>query len=259
MTGAALALHQYRYDQKQFWREPASVFFTVALPLIFLVLFVAIFGNDTTTVGGNEIPSATYYVPAILTLALLNATFVNLTIWLTINRERGQLKRVRATPAPAWVVIAGRALTSLAVAAVMVVVVCAFGVVFYGVDLPGDTAPAAVLMIVVGTLSLSALGFAAAALVPSENAAPPVANVLVLPLEFISGIFVPSEQIPAWMNSLAGVFPVKPLFDGILTAFDPNTTGVGIDWGNVGVLVAWGVGGLILALRFFRWEPRTGR
>jgi ABC-2 type transport system permease protein len=256
VTGAALALHQYRYDQKQFWREPASVFFTVILPLIFLVLFVAIFGNGTVELeDGSEIKGATYFVPSILTLALLNATFVNLTIWLSIARERGQLKRVRATPVPAWVVIAGRALTAAAVALVMVVVVCAFGGLLYGVELPGSTLPGLLLAVAVGTFALAGLGFAAAGMVPSENAAPPIANAVVLPLEFISGIFVPSSQIPGWMDAIASVFPVKPLFDAILTAFDPATTGVGIAWGDLAVVAAWGVAGVALSLRFFRWSP----
>jgi ABC-2 type transport system permease protein len=253
----SLVLHQYRYDQRQFWREPTGVFFTVVLPLIFLVLFVAIFGNGTIELGGGrEIRGATYYLPAILALALLNATFVNLTIWLTIERERGRLKRVRATPVPAWVVIAGRALTAAAVAAVMVVVVCAVGAVLYGVELPVATLPGLLLAIVVGTAALAALGFAAAGLVPSENAAPPLANAIVLPLEFISGIFVPSEQIPDWMDSIASVFPVKPLFDAVLVAFDPTTGGPGIAWGDLAVLVAWGAAGVAVALRTFRWSPR---
>ncbi len=252
----SLVLHQYRYDQKQFWREPASVFFTVALPLIFFVLFAAIFGSSTTRVNGQDIDTATYYVPAILALSLINATFVNLVIWLTIQRERGQLKRMRATPVPARVVIAGRTLTSLAISAVMVVVVCLFGAVLYGVELPTSTLPGVVVSVLVGTFSLAALGFAVAAIVPSENAAPPVANVIVLPLEFISGIFVPSEQIPDWMNSIASVFPVKPLFDSLLEAFDPLTTGIGVDWGSLAVVAAWGVAGAIAALRLFRWAPR---
>lgn len=252
----SLILHQYRYDQKQFWREPASVFFTVVLPLIFFTLFAAIFGSDTTVVDGRKIDTATYYVPAIIALALINATFVNLTIWLTIQRERGQLKRIRATPVPAWVVIAGRTLTAVAIAAVMVVAVLLFGFALYGVDLPGSTLPGVVVSVLVGTLALAALGFAVAALVPSENAAPPIANVIVLPLEFISGIFVPADNIPDWMNTVAGVFPVKPLFDSLLAAFDPAATGIGVGWGDLAVVAAWGVGGLIVALRTFRWSPR---
>jgi ABC-2 type transport system permease protein len=253
----SILVHQYRYDQKQFWREPASVFFTVILPLIFLVLFVAIFGNGRIEIAPGElIDGATYYVPSILALALLNATFVNLAIWLTIERERGHLKRVRATPVPAWAVIGGRALTSVAIAAIMVAIVCAAGALFYGVELPTTTLPAFVVAVVVGTLSLAALGFAAAGLVPSENAAPPIANAIVLPLEFISGIFVPSEQIPGWMDAIASVFPVKPLFDSILAAFDPRTTGAGFAWGDLAVLAAWGVAGVLLAMRTFRWSPR---
>ena len=252
----SLLVHQYRYDQRQFWREPASVFFTVILPLIFLVLFVAIFGDgNIETSTGELIDGATYYVPSILALALLNATFVNLAIWLTIERERGHLKRVRATPVPAWAVIGGRGLTSVVIAAIMVAIVCAAGALLYGVELPTTTLPAFLVAVVLGTLSLAALGFAIAGVIPSENAAPPVANAIVLPLEFISGIFVPTENIPGWMNAIASVFPVKPLFDSILKAFDPTTTGAGFAWGDLAVLAAWGIAGLLLALRTFRWSP----
>jgi ABC-2 type transport system permease protein len=252
----ALALHQARYDLKQFWREPASVFFTAILPLIFLVLFVAIFGNDTTRVGGHEIKTSTYYLPAILALALVNATFVNLTIWVTIARDRGQLKRLRATPVPPWAVVAGRAASALVIAAVMTVVVCGAGVLFYGVSLPDNALPGLLLTLVASTLCFAALGFAAAALVPSENAAPPIANAIVLPLEFISGIFVPADQIPKWMLDVAAVFPIRPCFEALLHAFDPFTAGTGIEAGNLAVLVAWGVVGTGVALRFFRWAPK---
>jgi ABC-2 type transport system permease protein len=129
--------------------------------------------------------------------------------------------------------------------------------VLYGVEVPTSTLPGVVISVVVGTFALAALGFAAAGLVPSENAAPPIANVLVLPLEFISGIFVPSEQIPDWMNGIASVFPVKPLFDSLLEAFDPTTTGIGVAWGDLAVVAAWGIAGVVLALRFFRWAPRA--
>ena len=257
MSAVALALHQYRYDQRQFWREPASVFFTVVLPLIFLFLFVSIFGNRAVRVAGNEINFSTYYLPGILALSLVSATFVNLTIWLTIARERGQLKRVRATPVPAWVIIAGRTLTAVGVAAVMTVILVAIGAIGYGVQVPTTTLPAVLVALLVGVLSLSALGFAFAAVVPSENAAPPMANAVVLPLYFISGIFIPTDQTPDWMDTVAGVFPVKPLFEALLTAFDPNTSGAGFDWGALAVVAAWGVAGGLFALTRFRWTPRA--
>jgi ABC-2 type transport system permease protein len=253
----ALVLRQYRYDQLQFWREPASVFFTVILPVIFLVLFASIFGSDNVELpGGRLIGGATYYVPGILALSLVSATFVNLTIWMTIERERGHLKRVRATPAPAWVLIAGKTITSLAVGGVMTVLLIAMGRVFYNVPIPTTTLPGLVLSVLLGTLALCALGFALSALVPSENAAPPIANAVALPLYFISGIFVPSSELPDWMQSLGDVLPLRPLFDALLVAFDPRTEGVGIEWGKLAIVAAWGVVGAVLALKMFRWTPR---
>jgi ABC-2 type transport system permease protein len=252
----ALVLHQYRYDQKQFWREPASVFFTVGLPLIFMVLFTSIFGNDDITVNGQQISGATYYVPSILTLEIVSATFLNLVIWIVLQRERGQLKRVRATPVPGAVVIGGRGLTSFVIAILAVVLLCAIGVVFYGVDLPSGTLPAFIVSVFIGVLSLSAVGFAFSGFVPSENAAPAMANFVALPIYFISGIFVPEETLPDWMSKLGSVFPVKPLFDALLTSFNPATTGSGFEWGKLAVVAAWGVGALLVAMRTFRWVPR---
>jgi ABC-2 type transport system permease protein len=252
----ALVLHQYRYDQKQFWREPASVFFTVGLPLIFMVLFTSIFGNDDITVNGQQISGATYYVPSILTLEIVSATFLNLVIWIVLQRERGQLKRVRATPVPGGVVIGGRGLTSFVIAILAVVLLCAIGVIFYGVDLPSGTLPAFIVSVFIGVLSLSAVGFAFSGLVPSENAAPAMANFVALPIYFISGIFVPEETLPDWMSKLGSVFPVKPLFDALLTSFNPATTGSGFEWGKLAVVAAWGVGALLVAMRTFRWVPR---
>ncbi len=257
MTGLQLLLHQYRYDQKTFWREPAAVFFTVALPLIFLFLFVSIFGNEPVEVGGHTVKGATYYIPGIIALALLSASTVNLAISLTTLRERGVLKRVRGTPLPPWVFMAGRILTASAVSVLLVVIVTVLGRLVYGVELPGRTLPGVALTVLVGTASLCTLGFALTAVIPSENAAPAVTNAIVLPLYFISGIFIPTDQIPEAMRTVAGFFPVKHLFDALLHAFDPASPGPGIRGGNLLVLAAWGLVGLVVATRTFRWTART--
>src|SRR3954451_23574745 len=107
MSGAALALHQFRYDQKTFWRNPAAVFFTVAFPLIFLLIFELIFGDDQLE-ELNNLKTTTYYVPAILTLGVVSATMQSLAIRVTTERENGILKRGRGTPMPPWVFFAGR-------------------------------------------------------------------------------------------------------------------------------------------------------
>ena len=255
MNAGALLRHQYRYDQKQFWREPATVFFTVVLPLIFLFIFVSIFGNEETTVEGHAVKGSTYYVPGILALAIVSATIVNLAITFTILREKGLLKRVRSTPLPPWIYLAGRIVTAIVVTVLLVVTVTVLGRLVYGVTLPVRTLPGLVLTVLVGTAACCALGFALTAAIPSEAAAPAITNAVILPLYFFSGIFIPNDEIPAGMRLIGDIFPIKHLFEALLTAFDPTTRGAGIAADHLAVLAAWGIAGGVIAARYFRWTP----
>jgi ABC-2 type transport system permease protein len=130
------------------------------------------------------------------------------------------------------------------------------GGVLYGVDVPWDHAPAVLVTLAIGSATFCCLGLALTAAIPSENAAAPMANAIVLPLYFISGIFVPEDQLPDAMQTIGAVFPVQPLFDALLIAFDPFTSGVGFAWADLAVVAAWGVGGALVALARFRWVPR---
>ena len=254
MSAVALVAHQFRYDQKVFWRNPASVFFTVLLPLIFLFIFATIFGNEDIEERG--VKTTTYYVPAIISLAVISATTQSLAINLTEDRERGLLKRIRGTPLPAPVFVAGRVGNSLVVSLLMVVLVALIGKLVYDVSLPDQTIPAVVITLAVGAFSFCCLGFALTALIPSEDAAPAISNAVVLPLYFISGVFIPDSEIPSGVLQVADVFPIRHFFEAFFTAWDPNTTGSGIELGHLAIVAAWGVAGLALALRAFRWEPR---
>ena len=254
MSSVALVAHQFRYDQKVFWRNPASVFFTVMFPLIFLTIFNVIFGNDE--VEGTGVNTSTYYVPAIFTLAVVSATAQSLAIRLTEDRETGLLKRVRGTPLPPWVFIAGRVGNALVISVLMIVLIALIGNVVWGVEIPTNTLPAVAVTLLVGAFTFSCIGFALTAVIPSEDAAPAITNAAILPLYFISGIFIPDSEIPSGVLALADVFPVRPFFEAFFTAWDPSTTGAGFEPGYLAVVAAWGVVALILAVRFFRWEPR---
>ena len=254
MSSVALVAHQFRYDQKVFWRNPASVFFTVMFPLIFLTIFNVIFGNDE--VEGTGVNTSTYYVPAIFTLAVVSATAQSLAIRLTEDRETGLLKRVRGTPLPPWVFIAGRVGNALVISVLMIVLIALIGNVVWGVEVPTNTLPAVAVTLLVGAFAFSCIGFALTAVIPSEDAAPAITNAAILPLYFISGIFIPDSEIPAGVLTVADVFPVRPFFEAFFTAWDPNTTGAGFEIGYLAVVAVWGVGALIVAVRFFRWEPR---
>ena len=257
MSAAALALHQFRYDQKSFWRNRSAVFFTVALPLMFLFIFESIFGDDTLEELGN-LKTTTYYVPAILTLAIVAATFQSVAIRLTVDRESGILKRGRGTPLPSWVFFAGRVGNAIVISLLMLVVVPAVGWLIYDVEIPWEHLPAVLVTLVIGAASFCCLGIALTAVISNEDAAAPVTNVATLPLEFFSGIFIPETEIPDGVLNFANLFPIRHFFEAFFAAWSPATVGAGFEWGHLAVVAGWGALGLLLAVRFFRWTPRSG-
>jgi ABC-2 type transport system permease protein len=210
MSALALAAHEFRYDQKQFWRDPASVFFTVMLPLVFLFIFATIFGNDE--VENLNVNTTTYYVPAIISLAVISATTQSLAINLVEARERGVLKRMRGTPLPSWAFIAGKVGNCLVVSVLMVLLVAVIGRLVYDVTIPTETLPAVLVTLAVGAFAFCCIGFALTAAIPSEDAAPAITNATVLPLYFISGVFIPESEIPDGVLRVADAFPVRHFF-----------------------------------------------
>jgi ABC-2 type transport system permease protein len=251
----SLVLHQFRYDQKAFWRNPASVFFTVAFPVVLLVIFDAVFGGQTVHVDGG-IKTTTYYVPAIITLAVISATMQSLAMSLVIAREDGRLKRGRGTPMPPWVFIAGRVGNSIVVALLMLALIASIGGLLYGVPFPWGRLPQIVIVLVLGAASFCCLGIALTAAIPSQDAAAPIVNALLLPLYFLSGVFIPDDQLPSGVIHFADAFPVRHFFEAFFSAY--LSSAGGIEWGNLAAVAAWGAVGALLAVRYFRWTPRGG-
>jgi ABC-2 type transport system permease protein len=248
-----LVRHQAKFDLLAFFRNRQARFFTLILPVIFLVIFVSVFGNNT--VGPGHVKASTYYVPGLSALAVISGSFVNLVISITAQRESGILKRRRATPVPASVLIAGRALCAIVVALGVMTVLILIGRFGYGVSLPTGTLAGVVVTAVVGAITFCCLGYALSATIRSEDAAQPMVQAIMLPLYFISGVFIPNVNLPAWLQDIARVFPVQHLADGLHHAFDPATHGTGIVWTDLGVLALWAAGGLAVALARFSWTP----
>ncbi|HWD76620.1 MAG TPA: ABC transporter permease [Solirubrobacteraceae bacterium] len=252
-----MVANQMRYDLLVAWRDPQSRVFTIALPVIFLFLLTSLFGNHTTQVNGIAIKNATYYVPGICTLGIVSSSFANPVATVVAQRETGALKRRRSTPVPAWVLIASRALTSVIIAVALVIVIVAIGRLVYGVHLPGATVPALALGVVIGAACFCCLAFAVASFIRGEDSAQPIIQAIVLPLYFISGVFVPTGHLSSTLRDIANVFPVSHLDNALFKAFDPATTGSGIAGGDLLILALWGIGGLLVALRWFSWSPRA--
>src|ERR687893_142573 len=198
--------------------------------------------------GGDygDIRISTLQVPAFIALAVVSASFVSLAMGLTNVRENGVLKRVRATPAAPGIVFAGRIGTAIMSALIVTAILCAIGGLVFGVTLPTTTLPALLVTLIVGAGAFCALGIAYTRLIPNDDAAPAMTNAVVLPLYFVSGVFVPVSQLPDGLRRVAGVLPVQPFVDALTVTFDPRTVGSGFAVGDLLIIAAWGVAGLVL-------------
>jgi ABC-2 type transport system permease protein len=250
------ALLQVWYTNKAFRRNPAAAFFTLVFPLMFLVIFSVIFGNNSIVVAkGVTVNAATFYVPAIATFSVITACYTNIAMGLAFSRDAGVLKRTRGSPLPAWAFLFGRIVHSVLIALLLVAICCAFGAIFYHATLPTTTLPAFVLTLVVGAAAFCALGMAMTAAIPNADAAPAVVNASILPLLFISNVFIPLQNPPAWLDFISKVFPVRHFADALVGSFFA-LSGSGLQGNDLLIVGAWGLAGLLIGLRFFSWEPR---
>jgi len=242
---------QMRYQNRMFWRTPVAAFFTVAFPIMFLVLFSVLFGEGEV----NGVPFSQFFTPAIATFAAVSATFTNLAIGTALSRDLGILKRVRGTPLPPWIYMAGRIASGVWIATLSVVLTFFLGWLLYDVKIPWGNVPAALLGFVVGIATFSALGLAIAAIVKNGDAVPAVAQAIILPMAFISDIFIVSENPPAWLTTAGNIFPLKHFANLMVDAFNPFRTDPVLGWHHIAVMLVWGVASLLIASRFFSWEP----
>ena len=250
-----LVLHESRYDFLTFIRNGQSRFFTLGLPVLFLVIFASVFGGGHVNLGNGPIKQSVYYVPGIMALGVISGSFVNLVISVTAARERGIYKRRRATPVPAWVIIAGRASTAVIISLLIAALLLGIGWAGYGVSVPWRTSAALVFDLVIGAVAFCGLAYAVASIIEDQDSAQPITQAVMLPLYFISGVFVPSTVIPSWLTKVADIFPVRHLAHALLVAYNPHTVGSGFAWQDMGFVAAWGVVGLLVALRRFSWLP----
>jgi len=256
MNALALTATQVRYVNKAFWRNPASAFFTFAFPLMFLVIFTSLLGNDSVQIGTRTVNTSTYYVASMAAFAVITACFTNVATTITFQRDAGVLKRTNGTPLPAGSFLGARMVHALLVSVLLVALTTVFGWAFYSAAVPaGITLLRFLVVLVVGAAAFCALGLAITAVIPNADASLAIVNATILPLLFLSGIFIPfGNGTLGWIEWIARIFPVKHFADGMQAGY----LGTAFSWTDVLVVAAWGLAGMLLAIRFFSWEPRTG-
>ena len=248
----SLFLHELRGEQRLFWRNREAAFFTFMLPVIFFLIFGAIYGTDRIGIYRG----ADFLEAGMIGYGVAATAFAGLAITMVIRRESGVLKRIRATPLPPTTYIASVLASTLVVFALQTAVLVVLGRVLYSVPFPARWL-SLVLTCLLGAAAFAALGLALTAAVRSAEGSSAVVNAIYLPMAIISGTFFSPHSYPPFLRAVADVLP--------LTYFTRLTRDVLLNgkqiWDepySVAVIAGWGLVGLLAALRWFRWEPREG-
>jgi ABC-2 type transport system permease protein len=242
VSSLSLAWRQFRFERKVFWRNPSAAFFNFLLPLLLLVLTAAAFAGDEDVLA--------VLVPGVAGMGVLATTFTALAFNLTILRGDGVLKRIRGTPLPAGAYLTGLIGSATLNAFLQVGIVVLIAHLLYGVDWPSHPA-ALVGFTALGVCCFAALGVAFAHLIPNEDSAPAYTNAVFLPVIFISGVFYSADDLPKALLAIAEVLPLKHLIDGLSYSIVGGSADV---WGAAAVVAGWTALGVLLAVRFFRWQ-----
>lgn len=256
MRALRLLLHQVRYEQLLYWRNPSSAVFTFAFPIVMLLIFASI-NRNARLPGMSGIGYSQYFVPGMVAFGLISACYTQLGIAMCFRRDLGVLKRARGTPLPPWIFMAGSIGSCLVVSVILVALTTGMGMLLYGVVFPGRWGALA-LTLMVGASCFCALGLAITTIIPNAQASPAIVNGLLFPLLFISGTFWPPEP-DSFLARLASLFPVGHFQRALFAVFDPRPAGAGVDGTALAVMLAWALGALWIAVTRFRWEAALDR
>ena len=245
-------LHEVRGQLLLYTRSKELAFFTFLLPIIMFVLLGSTYGDNRI----DNLRGANFLEAGMLGYGLISTAFAGLAIFMVIRRESGILKRVRATPLPAWAYITAVLVSTLVAFALSAACMIAIGRGLFSVPLP-DRWLSLVLTLLLGALAFAALGLGMTVVVRSAEGASATVNAVYLPMAFISGSFFSPHSFPPFLRAIANVLP--------LTYFIRLTRDVMLHgdqiWNagrSVAVVAAWGAFGAIVAFRRFRWEPSEG-
>ncbi len=255
----ALFAHQVRYDLRASLRNPRARFFTFFFPIVLLVIFAGVFGNGTTTIDGVHVKLSRFYLSGILAMSIVVASYANLVISIAALRESGVLKRRRATPASPSLLIAGQAFSTVVVVTIMATLLLLVGKIVFGVGMTPGALAAIACVTVLATLTFACIGYAVSGMVGSPDAAQPIVQATMMPLWFLSGVFIPAASLSSTLRSVGSLFPVEHLASDLQIASVNASFTSAVSVSDLLALAAWGLAAAAFAAWRFSWLPSCAR
>jgi ABC-2 type transport system permease protein len=247
-----LFLHELKAQQRLFWRNREAAFFSFLFPILLLVLLGSVYGDEPI----EGVKASTYLLVGLLGYGVAATAFASLAITLVVRREAGLLKRVRGTPLSPTTYLAAVIASTVIVIALQVVAQLLIGRYLLEADWPADPGSFAAA-ILFGAAAFAALGIAITVFVRTAEGSSAVVNAIYLPMAFISGAFFSTREMPAFLEAISEVLPLTYLLRVVRATFIAGE-GLAGSWGPLLAVALWGLLGLVIAIRMFRWEPREG-
>ena len=252
-------------ELKQLLRDREATFWTLAFPIVLMVIFGSVFGEQK--LGPTGVTFAQYFVAGMIASGVLYTSFQNLAIAIPQERDEGTLKRLQGVPMPKAAYFIGKVGLVFVTYVGQTVVLIATGVAFYGIEMPTgiDVWWRFTWISVLGLISCTLLGVAFSSVPKSGKGASAVVSPIVLVLQFTSGVFFMYNQLPSWMQQFSSLFPLKWLTQGMRSVFLPQEAAAlevvgSFEVGRTAlVLGAWLLGSALLAGLGFRWQRRGER
>jgi ABC-2 type transport system permease protein len=196
-----------------------------------------------------------FLLPGIMAMSIMNAGVIGLSTSFVTFRERGILRRIKITPFPLSSFITARVISQLIIAVPQALILYLISHFFFGVDIQGSIL-LVVLSIFIGSLAFLAIGFAVSSIAPNVETAASYSNLITFPMLFLSGVFFDIDSAPSWLAPITKVLPLRYLVDALREVM---TRGKGLDaiWMDWVILGATAVVGVLIAVRFFRWDARS--
>ncbi len=257
---ARVGLARTRLELTAFFREKDALIWTLLYPIVLLAIFGSVFDQEIAP----GVSFSQYFLAGMIATGLMLVSFQQLAIGIALERDDGTLKRLEGTPMPRAAYFVGKIGMVLVTAVAQITLLLVVAVLFFDIELPTDSSSCATFawVSVLGITSGTLLGIAFSSIPRSGKSAAAVVTPPLLILQFISGVFFVFTQLPTWMQTIASLFPLKWMAQGMRSVFLPDYFAAEEAAGSwqlglvAVVLVAWTIGGLVLALTTFRWRRR---
>jgi ABC-2 type transport system permease protein len=238
-------MSQLRYHLTLIMRNPRAVIAGLVMPALFLALENSHKQHPTTV----KVDGA---VAGLVVFGLLNLAYLVYATGIVVAREDGVLRRWYASPLPRWQYFTARVVAAALMADAAALILLLVGASMAGLHLTAAAIGSLLLVCTIGAIALAAVGTAVTPLLPPGQGMYSLLAITYLPLLIFSGGFGQSSNLPSWLTTLMTYLPIQPIVSAVTNALEHPGFIPGRD---LLVLTAWAVGGLILSMRFFRWDP----